>query len=160
MAIERTLVLLKSDAVERGLVGEIIKRFENVGLKIIAMKLVKPTRELAKKHYKVHVDKPFYPGLEQYLTSGPVIAMVLEGVNAIAVVRKLIGSTEPHKAQPGTIRGDFAHVTFSHADESGKAVKNLIHASDSVESAEYEISVWFDPQEIVEYELVHEKHTR
>lgn len=156
--IERTLVLLKPDAIERGLVGKIIERFELVGLKIVAMKMVKVDENISKKHYKEHVDKPFYQSIEEYITSGPVLAMVLEGVHAVEVVRKLVGPTEPRKAQPGTIRGDFAHISYAYADNKKIAVKNLIHASDSVESAKYEISVWFRDDEIISYESVHEKH--
>ncbi len=158
--IQRTLVLLKPDAVERALVGKIIERFENVGLKIVALKLTKATKEISKEHYQEHINKPFYKGIEEYITSGPIIAMILEGVDAIEVVRKLVGPTEPKKAQPGTIRGDFSHVSYSYADSKGLALKNIIHASDSTESAEREINIWFKPEEIIEYSNVHEKHVR
>ncbi len=158
--IQRTLVLLKPDAVERALVGKIIERFENVGLKIVALKLTKATKEISKEHYQEHINKPFYKGIEEYITSGPIIAMILEGVDAVEVVRKLVGPTEPKKAQPGTIRGDFSHVSYSYADSKGLALKNIIHASDSTESAEREINIWFKPEEIIEYSNVHEKHVR
>jgi nucleoside-diphosphate kinase len=158
--IQKSLVLLKPDAVERALVGTIISRFENVGLKLVAAKLVSVTPDFAKKHYDEHVSKPFYHGLEKYITSGPVFAMVLEGINAIEVVRKMVGSTEPHKAQPGTIRGDFAHVNYAWADNKNISVKNLIHASDSEENATKETYLWFNELDIIDYSGVHEKHTR
>ena len=113
-------------------------------------------RELAKKHYAEHVGKDFYPGLESFITSGPVVAMVLEGIEAIEVVRKMVGSTEPKKALPGTIRGDYAHLSVEWANKKGKAAPNLIHASDSIENAEKEINIWFKPEEIHSYKTVHE----
>ncbi len=157
--IQRTLVLLKPDAVQRQLVGQIIERFERVGLKIAGIKMVWPDKDFAKKHYAEHVGKPFYKTLESYLTEeGPIIAMVLEGVEAISVVRKIVGSTEPSKAMPGTIRGDFAMHSYAHADSINSAVRNLIHASDSEESAKREINLWFSDDELFEYKTVHEKH--
>ncbi len=156
--IQRTLVLLKPDAVQRQLVGRIIERFEWVGLKIVGMKMVWADKEFAKKHYAEHVGKPFYKFLEEMITEGPVVAMVLEGVDAVPVVRKIVGSTEPSKALPGTIRGDFAMHSYEHADSKKSAVKNLVHASDSEESAKREISIWFSSSELFEYSTVHEKH--
>ncbi|NIA03848.1 MAG: nucleoside-diphosphate kinase [Nitrospiraceae bacterium] len=158
--IQRTLVLIKPDGVQRGLIGQIITRFENAGLKIIGMKLVQADKELSKKHYIEHYGKDFYSGLEKYITEGPVVAMVLEGIDAIAVVRKIVGPTEPKSAPPGTIRGDFSHISFDYADKSGKAVKNLIHASGNEEDAEREIKLWFNDDELYDYRTVHEIHTR
>ncbi|MDH7481441.1 MAG: nucleoside-diphosphate kinase [Armatimonadota bacterium] len=137
--MERTLVLIKPDAFERGLVGQIISRFENRTFKIKALKLIRPSRELAERHYAAHKGKPFYELAVSFLTSGPVVAMVLEGENAIEIVRTMTGATEPCKAQPGTIRGDYTlSVTY-----------NLVHASDSPENAEAEIAIWFKPEEIL-----------
>ncbi len=157
--VQRTFVLLKPDAVLRGLVGEIISRFEKKGMKIVAMKMVYIDEEHAGKHYEEHKGKPFFDTLVGYLTSGPVVAMVIEGANAVDVVRKLIGSTEPASAPPGTIRGDYAHITFDRADSTGRPVTNLIHASDSEESAKREIELWFKPEEIHSYELPYEHLT-
>ncbi len=156
--IERTLVILKPDAVQRMLTGRILQRFEDAGLKIIGMKMVWVTPEEAEKHYAEHAGKPFYTGLVEYIRSGPVIALVLEGVNAVSVTRKLIGSTEPSRAEPGTIRGDFAHVSMAYADEKGVSVKNLIHASSSPADAEREIRLWFKPEELHSYKTVHDVH--
>ena len=116
-------------------------------------------KEHAEKHYEEHKGKPFFDNLVGYLTSGPVVAMVIEGVDAVNVVRRLIGPTEPAQAPPGTIRGDFTHITFARADQAGKAVQNLIHASDSEESAKREIELWFKPEEIHSYELPYEHLT-
>ncbi|RMF07149.1 nucleoside-diphosphate kinase [Candidatus Woesearchaeota archaeon] len=157
--IERTLVLLKPDAVQRCFVGEIITRFERVGLKIVGMKMVWVDKEFSRKHYSDHVDKPFYPGLENFITEGPVIAMVLEGIHAVEVVRKLVGPTEPKQAPPGTIRGDFSHHSYAYTDKKGIAIKNLIHASGSVEDAKKEVSLWFKPEELHSYKTVHDVHT-
>jgi len=156
--IERTFVMLKPDAVQRQLTGRIMQRFEDAGLKIVGMKMQWIDEEFSKKHYKDHIDKPFFKGLDEFVREGPVIAMVIEGINAIENVRRIVGSTEPKSAQPGTIRGDFAHVSYSYADEKGKAIKNLIHASGNKEDAEYEINLWFKPEEIHSYKTVHEQH--
>jgi nucleoside-diphosphate kinase len=161
--IERTLVLLKPDAVERGLVGEIISRFEKVGLRIIGMKKVLPSDELASDHYG---DLDIRHGVEikknmvGMMTSGPVIAMVLEGIGAILQVRKMVGSTYPNEALPGTIRGDYAHISKEYANANSVAVKNLVHASSDEQDANRELKLWFSEQELFEYEPVHEKHTR
>jgi nucleoside-diphosphate kinase len=144
--LERTLVLIKPDGLQRQLIGEIITRLERRGLKLIASKLVKVTEEFAQDHYKVHVGKPFYEGLVRYLISAPVMAMVWEGPQAIQAVRQTMGSTNPVEAAPGTVRHDFAIVTS----------RNLTHASDSVETAEAEISKWFSKDEIFPWERVHE----
>ena len=156
--VERTLVLLKPDAVERALVGQIISRFENAGLKIVGMKMVWVDTEFSRKHYSEHITKPFYRALEQFITEGPVIAMTIEGIQAVEITRKMVGSTEPRKAQPGTIRGDFAHHSYEYTDNKGIAIKNLIHASDSSESAKKEVSLWFKPEELHSYKTVHETH--
>lgn len=156
--IQKTLVLIKPDGLQRGIVGEIISRFEKVGLKISAMKLVLVDKEFSRKHYEEHVDKPFYSGLESMITMGPVIAMVLEGVEAVELVRKMVGSTEPKAAPPGTIRGDYAHVSYGYADQKGIGVKNVIHASANPEDAKREIELWFDEEEIYSYASVHDRH--
>ena len=156
--ISRTLVLLKPDTVQRTMVGNVITRFENAGLKMVGMKMLWIDENFSKKHYSDHVKKPFYKGLEKFITEGPVIAMVVEGIHAVETVRKMVGSTEPNKAQPGTIRGDFAHHSYEYADKKGIAIKNLIHASDSKENAKKEIELWFSKEEIHTYKTVHEKH--
>ncbi len=156
--IERTFVAIKPDGVKRALAGEIIRRLENAGLKIVGMKMFWVDKEFSQKHYAEHVDKPFYKGLEEYIISGPVIAMVLEGVNAVEAVRKIVGPTEPGKAPPGTIRGDYAHHTFSYTDAAGKSTMNLIHASGNAKDAEKELSLWFSAQELFRYKLNHEHH--
>ncbi len=143
---QRTLVLLKPDAVNRRLIGEIIARFERKGLKIVAMKMLWMDRKMAERHYEVHRGKPFYESLLDYITSGPIVAMVLEGDNAIAVVRRMMGKTNGQEAEPGTIRGDY----------SMSIQNNLVHGSDSEESAEREIGIFFSDEEILEYRLVDE----
>ena len=158
--IQQTLVLLKPDAVERGLSGRIIDRFETAGLKIIGMKMVWIDKEFSKKHYKAHIEKPFYAGLEEFIVSGPVIAMAIEGIEAVELVRKMVGATEPKSATPGTIRGDFSHHSYGYADEKGIAIKNLVHASGNQEDAEKEMKIWFKEEDLHKYEAVHEKHTR
>ncbi len=157
--MERTLILVKPDGVERGLIGEILTRFEKVGLKIIGMKMVWIDKEFSKKHYAAHVEKPFYKGLEAFIVSGPVVAMVLEGIEAVDLVRKLVGATEPKSSAPGTIRGDYAHHSYGYADKKGIAIKNLIHASGSKDDAKAEVALWFTPKEMHSYQTVHEKHT-
>jgi nucleoside-diphosphate kinase len=156
--IQRTLVLLKPDAVERGIMGNILTRFENAGLKVVGMKMVWVTKEFSRKHYADHVEKAFYPGLEKFITEGPVMAMALEGIHAAELVRKMVGATEPRKAEPGTIRGDFSQHSYAYADGKGIAIKNLIHASDSPESAKKELALWFNDNELHTYTTVHEKH--
>lgn len=157
--MERTLILIKPDGVERGLIGEIITRFERVGLKIIGMKMVWIDKEFSKKHYAAHVEKPFYKGLEAFIVSGPVVAMVLEGIEAVDLVRKLVGATEPKSSAPGTIRGDYAHHSYGYADKKGIAIRNLIHASGNKEEAKAEVALWFTAKEMHTYATVHEKHT-
>lgn len=157
--IERTFVALKPDAVQRGIAGIIISRFENAGLKIVGMKMKWVTPEFSKKHYKDHIGKPFYKSLEAFITEGPVIAMVIEGISAVETVRKIVGPTEPKSALPGTIRGDFSHHSYSYTDKKGISIKNLIHASGNTKDAEYEIGLWFKKEEIHDYKTTHEKHT-
>ncbi len=142
--IQKTLVLLKPDSVHRHLVGEILGRFEHKGLRIVAMKIMQANQEMASKHYAVHKDRPFYNSLLSFLTSGPMVALVLEGREAIGVVRNLIGPTDGAKAAPGTIRGDFALSVQN----------NLIHGSDAPETAAGEIALWFTPEELVNYQMV------
>ncbi len=158
MAVERTFVMIKPDGVQRGIVGEVLTRFEKVGLKIVGMKMVWADKDFSKKHYEEHVEKPFYKGLEDMITMGPVVAMVLEGIDAISLVRKMVGATEPKSAVPGTIRGDYAHVSYGHADEKGIGVKNIIHASAEPEDASREISLWFSDDEMHTYKTVHDTH--
>jgi len=161
--MERSLVLLKPDAVDRGLVGEIISRFEKTGLKIAGLKLVWPEEEHASKHYTEDLaarrGQHVRDLMIEMLTSGPIVAVVLEGVEAVEIVRKMVGTTEPKAAAPGTIRGDYAHVSFKHADSKKIGVYNLVHASGSVEEAVSEIAVWFSPQELHEYKPGYTKHT-
>ena len=145
--MERTFVMVKPAGVHRGFIGEIISRLERKGLKIVGMKMTKISTELAKEHYAEHKEKPFFNNLVDFITSGPVVAMVVEGKNAIKVVRNLVGATNPAEAAPGTIRGDFGLDVG----------RNIVHASDSPSSAEREISLFFKPEEIVEYEKVDEK---
>ena len=139
---ERTLVLVKPDGVQRQLVGRIISRFEERGLRLVGLKMVSVDRDLAERHYAVHRGKPFFEGLVAFITSSPLVAMVLEGPAAIGMVRTMVGATRPNEAGPGTIRGDLAI-------EMGQ---NLVHASDGAETAATEISIWFTPTELVDYE--------
>jgi nucleoside-diphosphate kinase len=141
MAMERSLIIIKPDGVQRGLIGTIISRLENRGLKIVAMKMIQMDESLARRHYAVHEGKPFFESLIKYITSAPVVVMVVEGPRAVEVVRKTMGATNPADASPGTIRADFAL-------EIGR---NLIHGSDSLETAEKEISLFFQPSEILSY---------
>jgi nucleoside-diphosphate kinase len=140
--IERTLVLIKPDGVQRQLVGRLLARYEDRGLKLIGLKLVRVSRELAEAHYAVHREKPFFAGLVEFITSAPLVAVALEGSDAIAVVRALNGATRPIEAAPGTVRGDFALET----------AQNLVHASDSAATAAEELALWFRPDELFAYE--------
>jgi nucleoside-diphosphate kinase len=140
--MQRTLVLAKPDAVQRGLIGEIIGRFERKGLKVIGLRMLTVPREMAEAHYAVHAGKHFYDGLVEFITSGPVAAVALEGPDAIAVVRKMVGKTMPNEAEPGTIRGDLG--------VSG--LRNLIHASDAPDTAESELALWFGADALVGYD--------
>ncbi|MCL4489583.1 MAG: nucleoside-diphosphate kinase [Chloroflexi bacterium] len=139
--MQQTLVIIKPDGVQRSLVGKILARFEERGLKITALKLVQVSRDLAEKHYAVHKGKFFYADLVNYITSSPVVAMVLEGHEAIGVVRSMVGATRPWEAAPGTIRGDYALM----------GLRNLIHASDSPETAASEIALWFGKEGVYQY---------
>ena len=139
--LERTFVMVKPDGVQRGVVGEIVGRFERRGLKISAMKMMRIPRELAERHYEEHRDKPFFEPLLNYITSGPVVCMVLEGENVVAVARAMMGKTNPQDAMPGTIRADLAQVTG----------RNIVHGSDSPESARREIKLFFNDYELQEY---------
>ena len=183
---ERTLVLIKPDGIQRTLIGEIIKRYERMGLKIVALKMVLPTKEQIEKHYTLdptwrkvtgektiqsYIDKGLKPpsedplavtakileNLKKYMTSGPVIAMVFQGAHSVQIVRKVTGKTEPLTSDVGTIRGDFVLDSYQMSDDDGRAVRNLIHASGSVEEAKKEIDHWFDPKEIINYRLVQEQ---
>jgi len=142
MTVERTFVAIKPDGVQRGLIGEILNRFERKGFKLIALKQIIPSRTLAEKHYGVHRDRPFFEGLVAFITSGPVVAMAWEGDGVIQSARKLIGATKPLDAEPGTIRGDLA-VNIG---------RNVIHGSDALETAKFEIGLWFELSEINEWE--------
>ena len=139
---ERTLILIKPDGVQRGLVGRIIDRYETRGLRIAGLKLMQADRSLAERHYAVHSDKPFFAGLIEFITSGPLVAMAVEGPEAIAVCRAINGATRPHEAAPGSIRGDLALETGM----------NIVHASDSPENAADELALWFDASELLDYE--------
>lgn len=182
---ERTLVFIKPDGVQRSLIGEIIKRFEQVGLKLSAVKMLVPTEDFIEKHYtldpewrrvtgektiKGYTDKGLEPpstdpfaiteiilnNLKKYVTSGPVIAMVWQGAHAVKIVRKITGGTEPLTSDVGTIRGDYVLDSYQMGDVDGRAVRNLLHASGSVEEAEMEIKHWFSSEEIVDYRLIQE----
>lgn len=139
--MERTFVMVKPDGVQRGLIGEIISRFERRGLKIVGMKMLQVSDDLARRHYAVHEGKPFFAGLISYITSAPVVAMVVEGTNAVVAVRQTVGATRPFEAAPGSIRADFAL-------EIGR---NLVHASDAPETAAAEIALWFG-EELIEWQ--------
>ena len=156
--IQQTLILIKPDGVQRGITGQIVTRFENAGLKIVACKMAWVTPDFSKKHYEEHVDKGFYKSLEEMITEAPVFAMVLEGVDAPEIVRKMVGHTEPKKATPGTIRADYAQHSMEYADKKNIGVKNLVHASANKEEADREIKLWFTKEEIHTYQTVHEKH--
>lgn len=182
---EKTLVIIKSDGVQRGLIGEVIKRYERTGLKLVALKFMVPTESLVEKHYLVDPDwivkrgtktiqaykdkglespetDPEKSGrkvldvLKKYFSSGPVVAMVWQGMNAVKIVRKITGDTEPLSSDIGTIRGDYTIDSYQIADIDGRAVRNIIHGSGSVEEAEKEIPLWFKPEELINYRLINE----
>ncbi len=164
--MERTLIILKPDAVQRAIVGDIISRFERVGLKIIGMKMVRPDREHYHQHYE-EISKlisrrgqdVFDVNLE-FMMNGPVVGLVLEGIGAVELVRKMVGETEPASAQAGTIRGDYSHISFSHANSIGAGIPNLIHASGDKKEAVQEIKLWFNDDELYSYEAAHEDYTQ
>lgn len=164
--LEQTLIVFKPDALQRGLVGEILTRFERVGLRIVATKMLAPEKEHYYKHYedigklKTRAGEHIFNITLEMMSAGPVIAVVLEGVEAVALVRKLVGSTEPKSSAPGTIRGDYSHMSYGYADGEGKGIPNLIHASGDPEEAEKEIAHWFSDPELFDYEALHEKFTR
>jgi len=143
---ERTFLAIKPDGVQRGLVNEVIKRFEQRGYKLVALKFLVPSEELLNKHYEEHIGKKFFPGLVNYMMSGPVVAMVWEGTEMIKAGRMILGATKPLESQPGTLRGDFCIDVG----------RNLVHGSDSPQSAEREISLWFRPEEVIQWKSVQE----
>jgi len=165
-SVERTLVVIKPDGVQRGIVGEILTRFERVGLKLAGLKMLRPSYDHYHHHYE-HIgkmisrrgQKPFDVTLE-LMQQGPVIAIVLEGVEAVALVRKMAGTTEPKSAPPGTIRGDYAHISFAHADTHAVGVANVVHASGDAEEAAAEIAHWFSESELFDYDTVHQRFTQ
>lgn len=157
--VERTLIVLKPDCVKRMYVGEIISRFERVGFKLVAMKMVMESSNFFEKHYhdvEQRHGRSILEGNLKSMTAGPVIAIILEGIDSIEGVRKIVGPTEPRNAPPGTIRGDYSHYTYARADSNKVAVRNVIHASSSISDAEYEINLWFKPEEIFDYKTVHD----
>lgn len=165
--MERTLVILKPDAVQRGIVGEVISRFEKVGLKLIGMKMVKPSEEHYFHHYETIGQVISRRGQEvfdmnlEFMMEGPVIVAVLEGVEAISLVRKMVGTTEPKEAAPGTIRGDFTHMSIPYANNTAKvSIPNVIHASGDAKEAKQEIEHWFSGSELFEYQTVNEGYTQ
>ncbi|HUD20495.1 MAG TPA: nucleoside-diphosphate kinase [Candidatus Saccharimonadales bacterium] len=162
MELEKTLVLIKPDGVERGLVGQILARFEQAGLKIVGMKLTCPDAEFAKKHYTEDITVRRGEKVRQFmvemLSTGPVVAIALEGVEAIELVRKMVGPTQPKEAPPGTIRGDFSHISYAYADAHNIGIKNVVHASSNLSDAENELKLWFGEGEICSYQSVHDKH--
>ena len=164
--LEQTLVLFKPDALQRGLVGEILTRFERVGLRIVGTKMLAPDDNHYFKHYeeigtlKTRAGDKIFDITLQMMSAGPVIAMVFEGVEAVALVRKMVGATEPKSSAPGTIRGDYSHMSYGYADDAEKGIPNLLHASGDVDEAEKEIAHWFTDEELFDYEAVHEKFTR
>ena len=164
-SLERTLVLLKPDTIKRGYIGEIITRFERVGFKIIGCKMLQPDYDHYFKHYETIGKMVTRRGQEifdvtlEMMNEGPVLALVLEGIEAVEVVRKMVGGTEPKTAQPGTIRGDYSHISFTHANKEGIATPNIVHASGDVDEAKEEIAHWFSESELFNYQTVHEAYT-
>ena len=164
--MERTLIIFKPDAVMRGLVGEILTRFERVGLKIVGAKMLQPDYDHFFQHYegigtlKTRKGEDIFATQMREMQQGPVIAMVLEGVEAVEQVRKMVGPTEPKSAQPGTIRGDYAHMTYGHASAAKRGVPNVLHASADADEAAKEVAHWFDASELVSYDNVHAHFTQ
>lgn len=164
--IERSLIVFKPDSVQRGIVGEILSRFEKAGLKIVGAKMLRPDYDHFYHHYENigkmvsrRGQKAFDVTLEM-MNAGPVIAFVLEGIEAVSLVRKMVGATEPKSALPGTVRGDYSHISFAHADEHGVGINNIIHASGDSSEAIEEIAHWFSESELFDYETVYEKFTQ
>lgn len=164
--LEQTLIVFKPDTLQRGLVGEILTRFERVGLRIVGTKMLAPDNEHYYKHYeeigklKTRAGEQIFNITLEMMSAGPVIAVVLEGVESVALVRKMVGTTEPKSSAPGTIRGDYSHMSYGYADAEGKGIPNLIHASGDPAEAEQEIAHWFSDDELFDYEALHEKFTR
>lgn len=164
--MERTLIVFKPDAVARGIVGEVLSRFEKAGLKIVGAKMLQPDHDHFHGHYesigtlKTRKGDAIFEDQLRAMQMGPVIAMVLEGVECIEFVRKMVGGTEPKSAQPGTIRADYAHVSYGQASAAGIGVSNILHASADAKEAEQEISHWFSDSELYDYEAVHERFTQ
>jgi nucleoside-diphosphate kinase len=164
--MERTLILLKPDAVKRGIIGEIVTRFEKAGLKVIGMKMVSPDESHYHHHYETisklisRRGEEVYHKNADFMMSGPVVAVVLEGINAVTTVRKMVGDTDPSAAQPGSIRGDYAHMSMEHAKSNGVGLPNIVHASGNREEAEQELVHWFSEQELFDYKTVHEHFTQ
>jgi len=160
--IEKTLIIFKPHAVERGIVGEVLSRFEKVGLKIVATKMMKPTYDQYHHHYETigtmisRHSKHIFDTTVEMMSDSPVILFVLEGIEAVAVVRKMAGATEPKSALPGTIRGDYAHMSYGHADVNDLGLYNIIHASGNQEEAKLEIAHWFSESEIFSYKSIHD----
>jgi len=164
--MERTLIVLKPDAVARGIVGEVITRFEKAGLKLVGMKMVHPNEEHYYHHYqtigtlKSRKGDEIFSNTVQSMLEGPVIAAVIEGVDAVETVRKMVGATEPKSSAPGTIRGDFSHMSYARSNEAGRAIANIIHASADKEEADKEVPHWFADNELFQYKTVHEQFTQ
>lgn len=164
--MERTLIILKPDALMRGIAGEIISRFERVGLKIVGAKMLQPDVDHYYQHYegisklKTRTSDEIFETVMEMMQQGPVIALVLEGIDAVDLVRKMVGSTEPKAAQPGTIRGDYSHMSYTHANEQGIGLPNIIHASGEKSEANKEIKHWFSENELYDYEPVHTSFTQ
>ncbi|VVB76427.1 Nucleoside diphosphate kinase [uncultured archaeon] len=159
--VERTLLLVKPDGVQRGLTGEILSRFERAGLKIVGMKMMWVDEEFGGKHYadlKQRKGEKIFNATMGLITMGPVVAAVLEGVDTVEIVRKMCGPTEPKAAMPGTIRGDFAHVSYAFSDTVSQAIRNVVHASGSKEEAKAEIALWFNENELHDYPAVSDIH--
>jgi nucleoside-diphosphate kinase len=159
-AAERTLVLLKPDAVARGIAGRLIQRFEDAGLKIVGARMRRMDADLARRHYfdlEERAGRSVFDITVRFMQSGPVLALVLEGVEAVANVRKLVGSTFPNQAPAGTIRGDFAHTSKAYTEAAQSVVANLVHASGNVDEAKYEVELWFGPDELMEYQTLAER---
>lgn len=164
--MERTLIVFKPDAMMRGIVGEILSRFERVGLKIVGAKMVQPTEDHYHHHYETigtvisRNGQVIFDNNLTYMLEGPVIAMVLEGIEAVTLVRKMVGPTEPKSAQPGTIRGDYAHMSYGHADGSGISIPNILHASGNLEEAQQEVPHWFSDSELFDYKTASQDFTQ
>ena len=164
--MEKTLIIFKPDAVQRAVVGEILSRFERAGLKIVGMKMVRPSADHFYHHYETIGKVVSRRGQEvfdnnlKHMTAGPVIAAVLQGVEAVDLVRKMVGATEPKSALPGTIRGDYSHMSYAHADKAKVAIPNLIHASGDSDEAKLEVAHWFSDSELFDYQASHEHFTQ